>query len=124
MSFLTEAGWPIWPVLVFGASALALAISHALKPAPEKLPLIVGFGIATLIVGCLGTVVGIQRSIAGLSEVAPAQRWIVALGVRESLQDLVAALLFAAASTLATTVGSYRRARGRLRQGHALHAGT
>jgi hypothetical protein len=109
-----EAGWPVWPVLLFGAVTLTLAISHALKPRPEKLPLIIGFGIASVILGCLGTVLGIQLSIQGLAQLQESQRWILALGVRESLQNLVVALLFAAASTLATTIGSYRSARGRL----------
>jgi hypothetical protein len=110
MMFIREAGWGIWPVLLFGVIGLALSLRYALTPAPRLLPLIVGFAVATIIVGCLGAVTGLQRSVGDLGRVLPERRWIFLLGLRESLNNVVAAFTTVGVVSLVAMVGGYRRA--------------
>lgn len=108
MDFIREAGLGIFPVMAFGAVAAALAASHALRPRPERMPLIVGASLLTLLFGALGTVLGIQMSVRYLDQVADADRWIFLVGLRESLNNLVAALLVVAVTCLLASLGAYR----------------
>jgi hypothetical protein len=119
---LHEAGWGIYPVLLFGVTSLVLAISYAVKPRRRLLPLIIGFGVATIIAGWLGTLTGLQLSVAHLGEVTPDRRWIFLIGLRESLHNLVMAFVIECLVTLVTTAGSYRQVRAAERQGVAIAA--
>lgn len=110
IDFIREAGWAIWPVFVFGGFSLAVAIGHAMRPDPKRLVLVTGASIATLIMGALGTVIGIQYSVRYLDRVADAERWIFLVGLREALNCMVAAFVLVALSTAFATLGSYRRA--------------
>jgi phosphotransferase system glucose/maltose/N-acetylglucosamine-specific IIC component len=119
---LREAGWGAWPVMLFGVTSLILAVSYAVKPRRRLLPLVVGFGVATLIAGCLGTITGLQHSVAHISELAPDKRWYFLLGLRESLHNLVMAFVVECVVTLVATVGGYRQAKAAERQPAALAA--
>lgn len=111
VDFIVEAGWGIWPVLLLGGLTLGLALRHAAAPDPTLVPLCVGFGVATLLFGLLGTVTGLQASVRYVAHVEAPDRWLFLVGLRESLQNLVAALLLTALAALATTLGAYRQAR-------------
>lgn len=102
--FIRDAGVVIWPVLVFGLLGLALVAWHAAAPRRDRLTLIVGVAIATLLFGVLGTVLGIQVSASAGGE-------FFLEGVRESLNNAVAALVFATLHTLGATYGTYRLTR-------------
>jgi len=108
---LREAGWGVYPVLLFGVTSLVLAVSYGVEPRRRLLPLIIGFGVATIIAGALGTLTGLQHSVAHLGEVAPDRRWIFLIGLRESLHNLVMAFVIECVVTLVTTVGGYRQVR-------------
>ena len=111
--FVREAGFAIWPVLFFGGICLLNAGLHAFRPRRERLALVIGSGVGTLLIACLGTVVGLQKSVAPLADVAAETRWIFLLGLREALDNLVAAFAIVAIATALATLGSYRRARAR-----------
>jgi hypothetical protein len=111
IDFVRAAGWAIWPVFFFGGVCLLAAARHAVRPRPERVALVVGAGIATLLVACLGTVVGLQASVAPLGEVAAESRWIFLLGLHEALNNLVAAFTIVALATALATFGSYQAAR-------------
>ena len=113
MDFVREAGFGIWPVMVFGALAVALAARHAARPRGGGMPLVVGTSVLTLLFGLLGTVVGIQTSVRYLHQVEDADRWIFLVGLRESLNNMVAALVIVALAGILAMVGAHRASRSR-----------
>ncbi|HUU00385.1 MAG TPA: hypothetical protein VM425_02990 [Myxococcota bacterium] len=109
--FIVEAGWGIWPVFIFGGASLFFSIYHLVSPRRDLVPLILGFGAATIIAGLLGTVTGLQHSVAYLDRVEDSQKWIFLVGLRESLNNMVAALVIACLDALTASLGSMRLAR-------------
>ena len=106
-----EAGWGAYPVLLFGLTSLSLSIWYAVKPRRRFLPLIIGFGVATILAGFLGTMTGLQHAVSGLGQVTPDRRWIFLIGLREALHNMVMAFVIECIVTLVATVGGYRQAR-------------
>ena len=111
MQYVQDAGFAIWPILALDLATLALASYHAVRPRADLVPLIIGFGVATLLAGALGTVIGIQTSVHHIEKVAEQDRWLFLVGVRESLNNVLAALVMTSLAALTTSVGSFRRAR-------------
>ena len=107
---IRNAGWPIYPVLFFGGIALVLGVRHALVPQRSLLPLLVGFAAATIVMGCLGTSLGVQHTIEGIRE-RPDLHWMFVLGLGESLNNFSTALFLVLPATLAAAFGSWRMAR-------------
>ena len=91
--YLVAAGPLVWPLLLVGAATLLVSILYARSARRELLPLAAGGAGCTLILGLLGTVVGLQLSAAGLPHVEAGGQWIVWLGLSESLGNLVLALV-------------------------------
>ncbi|HEX2574051.1 MAG TPA: hypothetical protein VH877_31180 [Polyangia bacterium] len=108
--FVREAGWPIYPIMAFGISALILSLRHARAPERRLMPLITGLCVATIIMGVLGTVLGVQHCIRGVASGVPEERWIVfaLLGLREALNCFVGAMMLVLPTTLAAMLGAYR----------------
>lgn len=114
MSFVAQAfhegGWGMWPTLVLGTLALALAVRNAASPKPATMPLIVGLGAATLLAGALGVVTGLVATVRTVQRLPVADQASTALvGVGESLMNAVLALLLATLVALAAGVGGYRQ---------------
>jgi hypothetical protein len=111
MEFIREAGWGIYPVFLFGAFALTIALRHALRPAREFVPGIVGSSLVTLLAGVLGTVTGLQHAVEFIGRLPPDRRWIFLIGLREALNNVVAAFTIVVLVSILAAVGSYRLAR-------------
>lgn len=111
MEMLHEGGFAIWMVLATGAVTTVLGARFAVRARREDLSLVVACIAATLLVGCLGTAVGVQVSAAHVGEVADDRGWIFLLGAREALHNIVLALGFALVSTLALALGLARGPR-------------
>ena len=107
--FVRDAGFGIYPVLLFGIVGLFVALRYAGTPSRDRLPLLIGLAVATVLMGVLGAVVGVQTSAQAMSSEVPMR--IFLFGVRESLNNVVAALLFATLHTLVGTYGTYRLVR-------------
>lgn len=110
-----EAGYAIWPILAVGALATALAARYARRPQPELIPRIRIATIGTLVLGALGTVIGVQTSASALGPLEPDDRWIFLFGLQESLNDLVAALAIAFVVCALCYVGIHRAGHVRAR---------
>lgn len=115
-NYLMQSGPPVWLVLALGIVALIAALRYAMNGQVKQRQLALAGGVATVIVGVLGTVVGLQKSIGGLRQVAAEDRWIYLFGLKESLNNLVIALLFAVIVSLVLMVANYRQAS--LREAH------
>lgn len=109
--FIREAGWGIYPVILFGAISLAVALRYALLPKRELLPLVIGFSVATIIAGALGTTTGLQATANYVAQTASTDRWLFVVGLRESLNNMDAALFVATLDALLATIGAYRFAK-------------
>lgn len=110
-TFIREGGWPMWPVLIVGAISIAVAARYVVAPRVQLLPNLAGLGLLTILLGVLGTALGVQASAEYIDRVDDSQRWIFLLGLRESLNNLVAALVIVAIDTLVVTLGSAFRSR-------------
>lgn len=113
MSSLMDAfqagGVGMWPTLVLGVVAVGLSVSHAVKPRPEVLPLIIGTGIATLLSGTLAFVTGVMATFGGFDAAAAADISMLAMaGVAESLNAVALALALTMLTALCSGVGSFR----------------
>ena len=108
---LHEAGWPIYPVLFFGFTSLLFAFRYARTPKREVLAVVVAFGLGCVIMGCLGTVLGVIHTVSNVEKMPPADRWIFIVGLRESLNNMGAALFIAVFDVVLVCVGLVRRGR-------------
>ena len=109
--FIRLAGWPIYPILALGLGCFAVSVRHAIVPQRSLVPLGVALGLATFFFGVLGTVLGVQITIEGISHVEPERRWIFLIGLSESLCCLKGALLCLLPATLAAGVGAWKMSR-------------
>ena len=107
-----EAGWPIFPVLALGLTALALSIRQAISPHPALTRLIAGLTASCILMGVLGTSIGLQLSISGTNHLPPDERWLLFTGLREALNNLSVALGLSIPAVLMSTVGSVRMQQG------------
>jgi hypothetical protein len=109
MDLFREGGWPMYPILSLGGTALVLALWSLRSPQRGLLAPVVGLLVASLLMGVLGTGLGLEQSVRHIREVAPEQRWIFLIGLGEALHCVNLALLLAVPTALAATVTAYRR---------------
>lgn len=108
-NFYANGGWGMHPVAIFGFLLMAAGILYALRPEDRSLKLVIALGLATFSAGLLGTSVGVCNSAHYLPEVPkPEQLQILALGVEESLHNLVLALMMVVVASLIAAVGVLR----------------
>jgi hypothetical protein len=108
LDFIRSAGFPIYPVLVFGLAAIALAalelkdgLGRRVRPAAWLM------GV-TMLSGLLGTVTGVQMSANHIGEVP--DKFIFLYGLSESLNNLVAAAVMVIVAMLMLFGASLRAA--------------
>ncbi len=111
--FIREAGWPIFPTLAFGVAALAVSIKMIEKPTEQLASLVRNLSCLTLIFGVFGTIIGLQTTVRAVEQVEPAMRWIFVVGLRETLNNLDAALLVLFPTMLCYTAGKYKLTEGK-----------
>lgn len=112
MNYMNQGGPLIWLVVLLGLVALVAAIRYAMASQRRDGALAIGGSTASAIVALLATVTGFQLSVGGLKQVSADDRWIYLWGLKESLNNLVVALVLGVLVALLLTVGNYRRAPG------------
>jgi hypothetical protein len=109
--FIEEAGWGIYPVLIFGLTAFAVALWQVVLPRKERVTTATILMALTATAGVLGTAIGVQTSVRHITGVASDDRWIFLVGLRESLNNLVAALILMALTMLLLLGAHMRQSR-------------
>ncbi|MFO0620608.1 MAG: hypothetical protein U0745_04360 [Polyangia bacterium] len=108
IDFVREAGWPIFPTLAFGVAALVGSIKLIEKPTEQLAQLVRNLSVLTLLMGLFGTIVGLQTTVRAVESVEPAMRWIFVIGLRETLNNLDAALLVLLPTVICYTAGTFK----------------
>lgn len=110
--FYSAGGFGMYPVTLFGFLMVAAAALYAFRMRAQHAKLTWVLGGMTLMAGLLGTSTGICNSAFYIHKVdVTKQLGILALGVQESLHDLVLALIFVLIAGLFACAGIVRDAR-------------
>jgi hypothetical protein len=106
------AGGPVmWPTMLLGMLTVAAGTSYAMRPQRRTIPVAVSLGVTTILSGFVGFVSGLIKSLGGLSQVGPDDRWISLLGLGESLVNVAFALALVGLASAAIVVGTWRLSR-------------
>ncbi len=103
-TIIVEAGWPIWPVLALGVASLVGAARVAFARAERGTA--VALVAATIVMGALGTVLGLQHALEGIDTRGTIANVYYLVGLREALQNVMVALAFAVIDMLLLALGS------------------
>jgi hypothetical protein len=105
-----EGGWAMYPIFAFGLPGMGVAGRFAWVGEHQLVPFVRYNSVALLLTGAFGTCIGLMQTLWFVTERAPeSERWVTLLiGIRESLNNAAAALLFAALTYLLLGIG-YRR---------------
>lgn len=103
-----EGGWPMYPITVLGALALVSSVRYFRAPGRDALAHTIGCGIATVLMGVLGTVLGLQHAARAIAE-SPEHRHLIFAGFAEATNCADLALALAIAATLIATAGHRRK---------------
>ncbi len=108
-SFFAAGGWPMYPTSLLGFLLIAASVLYALRPDPKLARLSGTLGIVTFAAGLLGAFIGIGTSLHYIPQVDRARQLeILALGVEESLHDVVLALMCVVLAGIVVAVGHLR----------------
>jgi hypothetical protein len=108
-SFFAAGGSPMYAVSLFGFLLVAASVRFAVRPRPDHLRLALLFGVATFMTGLLGTAIGVCLSAHYIQKVPLAQQIeIFALGIDESLHNLILSLFLVVAASLIAAAGAFR----------------
>jgi len=108
MEFIREAGWGIYPVLIFGIAALVVSIRQIVSPQPARVITAKWLMALTGMAGILGTITGLQTTALYVDKVTGAEKWLWLVGMRESLNNAVAAGVIIVLAMLAMLVAHLR----------------
>ncbi len=122
MVFIREGGWPMYPILALALGGLALSLRYAFFPQRSLRALTISLIVSTVVMGLLGTVLGIQHSAEAIPDVDREMRWIFIIGLREASNCVVAALALSLPACLAVGIGSWRISKRVEEIAHRTHA--
>jgi hypothetical protein len=103
-------GWPMYPILVLGVALFVASARYAKQPSAGRLRFTKDLRYSTLIIGILGTTLGLIHTLMGLSALPPDANYVnyALLGTGESLNCIGFALHWLGWSALITMVGGVR----------------
>ena len=110
--FYVAGGFGMLPISAFGFLLVAVSVLYALRPEARYQRLAVTLGITTFMAGLLGTALGVGLSARYIHQVAPEkQLGILAMGVEESLHNIVLALILVLLASLIFAVGALQNGK-------------
>ncbi len=112
VTFFLEGGLAMFPTLLFGFLCVAAGVLNVLRPARGYLALSVATATATLLSGLLGTCLGVMSTFRYLQTVPAGEQFSIAtMGIRESLNNLVLALIPLIVAALLPSIAAVRAAK-------------
>lgn len=105
---MREGGWGMYPTLLFGLLLVGVALGHARNPQPKRVPLMLSLGVLTLLTGALGFVTGLIATARYVADAPPTDRWLLVVGLGESLHNLSLALVLSTIAAALASVGAFR----------------
>jgi len=106
LDFFLAGGYGMYAVSAFGFALVGASVLYALRPGPRFQRLVLVLGIATFMTGLLGTASGISLSAHYIHQVAAEkQLGIFAMGIDESLHNVVLALILVVLASTIFAVG-------------------
>jgi Na+/phosphate symporter len=105
--FIREAGFGIYPVMIFGAGALLMAALELREGLGRRVGAAGWLMGVTLLSGLLGTITGMKVSADHIHEVD--KKWIFLVGLGESLSNLVASTVLVIVAMLLLFAANLRR---------------
>jgi hypothetical protein len=107
--FFAAGGFGMYPISVFGFLMVAVCVLYVLRPRARYQRLAITLGITTFMLGLLGTALGVGLSARYIFQVDPGrQLGVLALGVEESLHNIVLSLILVVLASLIFAVGALR----------------
>lgn len=107
--FFVAGGFVMYPISIFGFLLVAACVLYVLRPEARYQRLAVTLGITTVMLGWLGTSLGVILSARYIQDVQrPKQLAILALGIEESLHNIVLSLILVVVASLIFAVGALR----------------
>ncbi len=109
VEFFVAGGFAMVPTLVFGFLLVTAATLYALRREARMARLSLHLGFLTTATGLLGTFTGLCVTFRYVVSVDPVQQLgILALGMEESLHNIILALLLVVLAVALTAVGQLR----------------
>lgn len=103
-------GWPMYPIVILGLGLIFASVLLVKRATPQVAKLVSELRYITLVIGFLGTTLGMIHCLMSLPSLPPDQPFLnyALLGFGESLNCLGAALTMIGFSALVTTAGALR----------------
>jgi hypothetical protein len=111
LNAIREGGWPMFIVLGVGVASLTAAYRYSRDGRKDLLGVTIGLAAATLMAALFGTIAGFMHSVEYIRELPGDDKWMVAVGLKESLNNLALGTLIAFCDALLVTRGQWRRGR-------------
>ena len=89
-TFISEAGFGIWPVILFGVASLGFAAKFVWSRDKNTFYALLGSALLTLFAGALGTFIGLQAAAQYIANTS--EKWLFIVGLREALNNMTLAL--------------------------------
>lgn len=117
-------GWGMYPTLFVGIVLVIAAGAYASNPR-RRLSVVLGLGVLTFLIACLGFVTGAIKTLTSVGGDAFAQSSHIAIGIGESLVNVGFGLVLVVIAGIATIVGMTRATEQRTSGGDLVdpHAG-
>ena len=110
--FFRDGGVGMYPTLVFGFLLIVSGVLFALRPESRFEPFLRSLGLLTIASGLLGFSLGLVMTFRYLQKVPPAEQFtIAALGVAESLSNVILTLMVMVVTGLLLSIGTFRALR-------------
>lgn len=107
-----NGGFPMWFILVTGIALLATTWRYMQGQDKRSRALSQGLSQVTLLLGVLGTVMGLIATLMGVAPILPEKAYLCLIGTGESLNNLAFALIFMVFAAIGRTIGDARAANG------------